>query len=143
MKKIISNGGFMKKILVLFVVIFVLVVVCGAEIKAETSVTSVVVEKVINPGVEQIIAKVVIKKVNGAPVPQVDQELFKYLVSVSFVYNRDKTSALMVMEVKTSDVDKVKALLAQKQAIVDTSDADQIEKEYKGFKKRIHRTTGK
>ena len=90
-------------------------------------------------GYEQVTARVAVKTVKGIPVPQVDQGVFKYVKNVSFVYNKNKTKALMIMDVRTEDAAVVKGLLSQKKTYIDPADADNVEKEFRGYKKRFNK----
>jgi hypothetical protein len=65
-------------------------------------------------------------------VPVIDRDVLKYMTSVGFVFNSGKTGALMVMEVKKENFEKVKAILAQKNTLINTDNAVDLEKQWKG-----------
>jgi uncharacterized protein YutE (UPF0331/DUF86 family) len=47
------------------------------------------------------------------------------------------------MEVKKENFEKVKAILAQKNTLINTDNAVDLEKEYKGFENKIKKHRGK
>jgi hypothetical protein len=134
---------FMKKIVIVAALMFAVISAYAADTQAKgPDINATATAAVVAPGMEQLAAKVSVTNIKGALVPQVDRDVFKYFTAANFVYNRDRTEAIMIFQVKQDDAAKVKGILSKKNSIVDTSNPDQIEKDYRGFKKRFKKPAG-
>jgi hypothetical protein len=138
-----KRGFLMKRVIVLIALVLAAVAAYAVDSagNTQTAVSSSI--KYLTAGMEQLTSYVDVKTVKGAPVPVIDRDVLKYMTSVGFVFNSTKTGALMVMEVKKENFEKVKAILAQKNTLINTDNAVDLEKEYKGFENKIKKHRGK
>lgn len=84
-----------------------------------------------------VLVKISVKMVKGVPVPQVDKGFFMYMDDTAFVYNTSKTDGIMIIKVKKEDSEKVLLVETEKNMGIRPEDADSVEKQYSGFKKRV------
>ena len=124
---------FMKKIAILILLIsFTYLVFATGEIPAVSTTVIQVVTAVTKT--VKIPIKLKVKKVKGAFVVNLGAELSQYVVGASYIYNSDKSSVIVVLDVPEGHVSKVKALIASKKADVKAGSEDLVEKEFRGFK---------
>lgn len=74
--------------------------------------------------------KVKVKKVNGSYISVIDPELQEKIVGATYLYNNDKTYAIIMMAVKLSDQNAVKAILKDKNLDIKKKDLKELEKEF-------------
>ena len=72
--------------------------------------------------------------VNGALVVGVDSRVESLIVGVIYIYNADKTRALVVMEVPEKNLNQVRQILKKLKKEIKKSDEDKIEREFKGYR---------
>jgi hypothetical protein len=123
----------MKKIIILVLLICLVSLIFATEETLVVSPTVVPVVMAVTKTVK-IPVKVKVKKFKGAFVVDLGTELSQYIVGASYIYNSDKSSVIVVLDVPEGNVAKVTALIASKKAGVKAGSEDLVEKEFRGFK---------
>jgi viroplasmin and RNaseH domain-containing protein len=85
----------------------------------------------------QISAVVDVKAVKGAFVPQVDKDMEALISGARYIYNGDRTKAVVIMDVPENDADTMRDMLKKKKNEINGKDEDKLEKEFHGYKRHI------
>ena len=81
--------------------------------------------------------KIKIHKIKGAIVPQINNDIFKYIKDVEFIYNSKKDSGIMLVEVERENLKTVKTIIEKNKEEIKDSEVDNLDKDFKGLKKAL------